>query len=162
MKSPRGWRTVPAHIYDVLRTGFLEHEADWLVARYPDYAPNDLVYPGDPFVHVLTWLWRDDRGLAMDFLAGYLARVRMWSPLLTPEAPRIRFTDLLASLFVVTPTGLTDEEADELVAAARHEVPKYFGDLDLDSTEPGLTRRDATVPAQARDSVVPAFRTSAA
>jgi hypothetical protein len=161
VKSPRGRRTVPQHIYDLLRAGFLEAEADWLVARYPDYAANDLVYPGDPFVRVLTWLWRDDPPLAMDFLAGYLARLRMWSPLLTPDRPRIRFTDLLDSLFVVPPAGFTRAEADQLVAAARREVPKYFGDVNLDTTGPTLIRRDVAVPTQARDSV-PASRTSAA
>src|SRR5437763_13915995 len=91
----RGDKIIPGQVYHLLRAGFLEHEADWLVAAYPRYTPGDLVYPGGPFIRVLTWLWRDDANLAMDFLAGYLARVRMRSPMSPHNGPRTRFADLL-------------------------------------------------------------------
>jgi hypothetical protein len=51
-------REVPSHIFDRLMSGFLCHEAHWLLTamrRDGGYTPDMAIHPGDPFGRVIAW-----------------------------------------------------------------------------------------------------------
>ena len=91
--------------------------------------PPRAVNPGDPFGTVLAWLWSQDRDEAAEFVAEYMAWLRIHDELVDPEA-RVRFDDLLGSLFLAMPKGF---DTDSLVAYLCGRVPRYYGDSDLNS-----------------------------
>lgn len=126
-------QVVPRRVYEHLLTGFVVHEANWLLNGLIDggYRPGQVVLVGHPFGRVLAWMWeesRDDVGL---FVADYMAQLRHHDKLVGEGCPRVRFDDLLKSLKFAMPNGFKDTKA--LVEYLRAHVPGFFGSNDLNS-----------------------------
>jgi hypothetical protein len=126
-------REIPGRVFEHLLAAFARHWAHWQLEalQRQGYRPGppQAVNPGDPFGTVLAWLWSQDRDEAAEFVAEYMAWLRIHDELVDPEA-RVKFDDVLGSLFLAMPEGF---DTDALVAYLSGRVPRYYGDSDLNS-----------------------------
>jgi hypothetical protein len=126
-------REVPDRVVELLLAGFNRHWAHWQLAALRDqggYQPGTVVHPGDPFGTVLAWLWSQDRDEAAEFVAEYMALLRVHDELVPADGALVRFDHLLASLEMAMPDGF---EADSLIAYLRSRVPRFYGASDPNS-----------------------------
>jgi hypothetical protein len=116
-------REVPSHIYDRLMSGFLCHEAHWLLTamrRDGGYTPDMAIHPGDPFGRVIAWLWETAPEEAIMAVATYMSQVNKWDELAEPQ---VRLEDILDGLGFAVPHGFPTTEMEALRERARQEVP---------------------------------------
>ena len=122
-------REIPRRVYQLLRSGFVQHEAHDLLRglrRDGGYLPGDVVHPGDPFGTVLAWLWRDNPNEAVSLLGDFVAQMRKWDELAHSQNPAVRLDDLLETLPLALPGDFTDAETEALISRARSELPTFF------------------------------------
>jgi hypothetical protein len=120
--------TMPARVYQTLRSGFTAHAAEWLTHQLQDTPPGQrrLIHPGDHFGRVFAWVWRDDPNEAMLMLADYLAVLRDHNPVADLDPP-VRLDDILRGLRLALPDGFEEASYDAMVAQARQQVQGYYG-----------------------------------
>ena len=120
-----GGRSVPDNVFAHLRNGLVFETAHYLLEGRRG---QSILHPGEAFGQVLAWLWRTDQDAAVKLVVDLLASVRYHSP---GSDKNIRLDDLLAGT-AFSIHGLSDEEAQALLAHARSAVPDYF-DADITS-----------------------------
>ena len=118
---------MPFRVRRILQGGFASSSANSLLrnwGRPEGRGRPSFVHPGDLFGIVLAWLWQDDRGEAMVFLADYLAELNVHNDQAGVHGAVTR-EQLLRGLELSMPRGFDDLAA--LSAMARDEVPGYDG-----------------------------------
>ena len=118
--------TLPRPVYQQLKAGFAARSADLITRRLLRATPGQVrvAHPGDPFGTVLAWMWADDPGQAMIFLADVLAGLRDHNQVADIDPP-VTLDELLRWTRLALPHGFTDY--DHVVAMARQDVPGYYG-----------------------------------
>ena len=106
-----------------LLTGFILGYSELLLHEIASM-PGQVLIPGDPVGKVITWLWRTDPDQAALRVADFMAQMRVHSP---HANDAIRFQDFLSGLHFSLPNDVNQDEADQLVAFLRTEVPIYYG-----------------------------------
>jgi hypothetical protein len=132
--------TLPRPVYQQLKAGFAARSAEQITRRLlrdPAKQPR-FAHPGDPFGTVFAWMWADDPGQAMIFLADVLAGLRDHNQLADLDPP-VTLDELLSWMRIAMPHDFTGY--DQVVATARREVPGYYGsDPNATGTQPGGQR----------------------
>src|SRR5262245_58226565 len=126
-------REVPERVVELLLAGFNRHWAHWQLAALRDqggYRPGTVVHPGDPFGTGLAWLWSQDRDEAAEFVAEYMALLRVHDELVPDDGPLVRLDDVLATLEMAMPDVF---DADTLIAYLCGRVPGFYGASDPNS-----------------------------
>lgn len=120
--------TMPKQVYETLKSGFLEREAEWLTRQLLESpAHQRSTHPGDPFGRVFAWVWHQNPDEAMMMLGDYLAMLRDHNRWGNPSPP-VRLDDVLRGLRLALPHDFDEASYDAMVAKARREVPIYYGD----------------------------------
>jgi hypothetical protein len=123
--SPVHGVNVPYNIYGIIRSGFVESQANIVIKDILEipYGKRE-AHPGPLFGRVLAWVWDDDKDSAISLLADYLADLRdPWRP--EKIEPPISLDEVLHGLRLALPTRFGDY--DELVTWARRDLRRYNG-----------------------------------
>jgi hypothetical protein len=122
-------REVPQTVYEKLIGGFVRDTARDLLDQH---AEGRVLHPGDPFGHVLAWLWATQPDDAVAVMADVLAEIRYHAR----GADRTITLDELLSGVQFAIHDMPDHDADALVARLRADVPGRFdGDV---TSKPGV------------------------
>lgn len=115
--------TVPADVYRRLVVGFTVGLADVIITGNGSTRGQVLI--GDPGGEVFAWLWRNDQDRCMSYFADLVAELRVHHRQ-APE-PAIRLSDVLDGLRFSWPDDFSRSDREAFAAAARSDVPRYFG-----------------------------------
>lgn len=125
---------VSTDLFDLAVRSLFAREADVLLAANNGHEPGTSVHLGHPLGTAVALLWRDHRDQLMPFLAGFVDRLRLTSPVLeTWRGPRIGLDDVLRGLPLVLPGWLPDDDVTSIIAAVATQLPQR---LMADPNEP--------------------------
>lgn len=115
----RTWQ-VPDGVLTHLLTGLADDTAHHMLRMQdPD---EQVLHPGETYGQVLAWLWREDPGRAMDFIAILFSQLRKWDERSSDDVT----LDALLAGIQFSVLDLSDGEAAALVGQARRDVPEQL------------------------------------
>lgn len=115
----RTW-PVPDGVLTHLLTGLANDTARHML-RTQDPAGR-VLHPGDAYGLVLSWLWREDPGRAVVFIAILFSQLRKWDE---RSSEAVTLDALLAGVRFSL-QGLSEEEEVTLIDQARRGVPEQL------------------------------------
>ncbi|MGL4177527.1 MAG: hypothetical protein ACRCSN_15785 [Dermatophilaceae bacterium] len=104
-----------------------------LCSPYHRLAREGVAHPGDLYGKVLGWLWTSGQeNRAIMLIVDLVGELRHHNPYV-PEDDRVAFSTVLAYLPLALPGDMNERFVQTLVNRAKAEVPKFFGQDDLES-----------------------------
>jgi hypothetical protein len=117
--------TIPRGLFETLQHDAACELAARFVDSYRSGSQNGVVHPGDDLGRVVAWVWRVDREATYDFLATYMAQIRVHGRDTIEDMP---FSSILDGLVQYAwPGWASDDDAEELRRLAPERVQSYFG-----------------------------------
>jgi hypothetical protein len=115
----RTWQ-VPDGVLTHLLTGLADDTAHHMLRTQGP--GGKVLHPGEAYGQVLAWLWREDPGRAMVFIAILFSQLRKWDERSSDDVT----LDALLAGIQFSVQDLSDGEAVALVGQAKRDVPEQL------------------------------------